>query len=153
MLKLAYGTEKNLNKLTLLQGKSVNTVKVWHSQLLCVHLCFIAHISHSSRRNIRFYALAITAGITAGRVHSIRGLGSLPHQIYAFVALVCTGNVLGNGQHAGAGATQGRSCFLIIGEVGAEEGKVTHTYNAYIKGHKIVRKIISHKPYLIKFLQ
>jgi hypothetical protein len=74
-----------------------------------------------------------TSAITVGRFQPIRGLESLPHQIHAFVALVCSGNVLGNGQHAGAGATQGRSCFLIIGEVGAEEDKVTHTYNTHIK--------------------
>lgn len=53
------------------------------------------------------------------------------------MALVCSGNVLGNSQHAGAGATQGRSCFLIIDEVGAEEDRVTHTYNAHIKGQKM----------------
>jgi hypothetical protein len=64
----------------------------------------------------------------------IRGLGSLHHQIHASLAAVCSGNVHGNALHADAGAIQGRSCFLIVDEVGAEEERVTHTYK-----HKITR--------------
>jgi hypothetical protein len=68
---------------------------------------------------------------------SIRGLESLLHQTHASVAPVYSGNVHGNAPHAGAGVTQGRSCFLIVDEVEVEEERGTHIYKHIITDQKL----------------
>jgi hypothetical protein len=45
--------------------------------------------------------------------------------------------VLGNAPHVGAGATQGRSYFLIVDEVEVEEERATHIYKHIIKDQRI----------------
>lgn len=51
--------------------------------------------------------------------------------------------MLWNAQHVGAGATLGQSYFPTDDEVGAEEEKVTHTYQHINKVQKMVDKIIN----------